>query len=98
VTYATLRYEVADAVATIALDEPGTRNALSEALLGELLAAFAVARDDEDVRCVVLASTHKTVFSAVAISRASRPTRRSSRARRPAFRACSSSSASSASR
>jgi enoyl-CoA hydratase/carnithine racemase len=64
VTYATLRYEVADAVATIALDEPGTRNALSEALLGELLAAFAAARDDDGVRCVVLASTHETVFSA----------------------------------
>ena len=62
--YATLRYEVADAVATIALDEPGTRNALSEAVLGELLDAFAAARDDEAVRCVVLSSTHETVFSA----------------------------------
>ena len=61
--YATLRYEVADAVATIALDEPGTRNALSERVLGDLLAAFAAARDDEAVRCVVLASTHETVFS-----------------------------------
>jgi enoyl-CoA hydratase/carnithine racemase len=58
-----LRYEVAGAVATIALDEPSTRNALSDALLGELLAAFAAARDDEAVRCVVLASTHPTVFS-----------------------------------
>jgi enoyl-CoA hydratase/carnithine racemase len=63
VPYATLRYEVADAVATIALDEPGTRNALSERVLRELLAAFAAARDDAAVRCVVLASTHETVFS-----------------------------------
>ena len=61
--YATLRYEVADAVATIALDDPETRNALSDALLDELLAALAAARDDERVRCVVLASTHATVFS-----------------------------------
>ena len=61
--YASLRYEVDDAVATIALDEPGTRNALSDALLGELLGAFAAARDDDGVRCVVLASTHATVFS-----------------------------------
>ena len=61
--YATLRYEVADAVATIALDRPETRNALSDALLDELLAALAAARDDERVRCVVLASTHATVFS-----------------------------------
>jgi enoyl-CoA hydratase/carnithine racemase len=63
VPYASLRYEVADAVATIALDEPDTRNALSDALLGELLDTFAEARDDGAVRCVVLASTHATVFS-----------------------------------
>ena len=61
--YASLRYRVAGAVATIALDEPDTRNALSDALLGELLDAFATARDDPDVRCVVLTSTHPTVFS-----------------------------------
>jgi enoyl-CoA hydratase len=58
-----LRYEIADAVATIALDHPETRNALSDALLDELLAAFAAARDDDAVRCVVLASTHEKVFS-----------------------------------
>ena len=61
--FASLRYEVAGAVATIALDEPGTRNALSDALLGELETALEAARDDEAVRCVVLASTHPTVFS-----------------------------------
>ena len=61
--FATLRYEVAEGVATIALDEPRTRNALSERVLGELLQAFAAARDDDRVRCVVLASTHETVFS-----------------------------------
>ena len=63
VPFATLRYEVAENVATIALDEPATRNALSERVLGELLQAFADARDDDAVRCVVLASTHPTVFS-----------------------------------
>jgi 3-hydroxypropionyl-coenzyme A dehydratase len=62
--YATLRYEVADTgVATIALDQPDTRNALSDELLDDLLAAFAVARDDDAVRCVVLTSTHEKVFS-----------------------------------
>ncbi len=62
--YATLRYDVdGGAVATIALDEPETRNALSEALLDELLAALEAARDDAAVRCVVLTSTHETVFS-----------------------------------
>jgi enoyl-CoA hydratase/carnithine racemase len=63
VPYALLRYEVADGVATIALDDRTTRNALSDALLDELLAAFAAARDDAQVRCVVLASTDETVFS-----------------------------------
>ena len=61
--YETLRYEVADAVATIALDQPETRNALSDRLLDELLDALAAARDDDGVRVVVIASTHETVFS-----------------------------------
>ncbi len=61
--YETLRYDVAGAVATIALDQPETRNALSAALLDELLAALAAALDDDAVRVVVLASTHATVFS-----------------------------------
>src|ERR687896_1629306 len=58
-----LRYSVADGVATIALDQPDTRNALSDELLDELIAAFTAARDDASVRCVVLASTHEKVFS-----------------------------------
>ena len=62
--YVTLRYEVADGVATIALDQPDSRNALSDVLLDDLLAAFAEARDDDAVRCVVLRSTHEKVFSA----------------------------------
>jgi enoyl-CoA hydratase len=63
-TYATLLYEVAPSgVATIAMDQPDTRNALSDELLDDLLAAFAAARDDGAVRCVVLASTHERTFS-----------------------------------
>jgi enoyl-CoA hydratase/carnithine racemase len=64
VDYATLRYGVADGVATIALDQPDSRNALSDEVLDDLLAAFSAARDDDDVRCVVLTSTHDRVFSA----------------------------------
>jgi enoyl-CoA hydratase/carnithine racemase len=60
----TLRYAVDEAgVATVALDQPDTRNALSDELLDDLLAAFAAARDDAAVRCVVLTSTHEKVFS-----------------------------------
>jgi enoyl-CoA hydratase len=63
-TYANVRYEVAETgVATIAMDQPDTRNALSDELLADLVAAFEAARDDEVVRCVVLASTHPTTFS-----------------------------------
>ncbi len=59
-----VRYDVTgDGVATIALDHPETRNALSDELLDALLGAFERARDDDAVRCVVLTSTHETVFS-----------------------------------
>jgi enoyl-CoA hydratase len=61
--FETIRYEVADRVATVTLDQPDTRNALSNELLDELIAAFESARDDEDVRCVVLTSSHEKVFS-----------------------------------
>ena len=60
---ATVRYQVADRVATVALDDPDTRNALSDELLDELIAALSRARDDEGVGCVVLTSTHDKVFS-----------------------------------
>jgi enoyl-CoA hydratase/carnithine racemase len=64
-SYATLRYDVSGAgVGTIALDQPDTRNALSDELLGDLIAALQAARDDDAVRCVVLTSTHDRVFSA----------------------------------
>jgi enoyl-CoA hydratase/carnithine racemase len=57
-------YEVDDAgVARITLNDPDTRNALSAELLGDLVDAFARARDDQDVRCVVLASSHERTFS-----------------------------------
>src|SRR4051794_41495274 len=61
--FSTLRYGTAEGVATVTLDQPDTRNALSNELLGDLIAAFEAARDDEAVRCVVLTSTHETVFS-----------------------------------
>ena len=61
----TVRYDVAPTgVATVAMDRPDSRNALSDELLGDLISAFRAARDDDAVRCVVLASTHATTFSA----------------------------------
>jgi enoyl-CoA hydratase len=61
--YETIIYSVSDGVATVALNQPDTRNALSAALLGELSAALSAAQQDPAVRVVVLASTHATVFS-----------------------------------
>lgn len=62
-TYETLQVEVRDGVASIALDQPDTRNALSDELLRELHAALTSARDDAEVRVLVLRSTHPKVFS-----------------------------------
>ena len=61
--FETLLYAVKDGVATVTLNQPDTRNALSNELLAELIAAFETARDDEQVRCVVLTSSHDKVFS-----------------------------------
>lgn len=62
--YSTLSYEVsAHGLATVALAQPETRNALAPELLAELIGALERARADQDVRVVVLASTHPTVFS-----------------------------------
>jgi enoyl-CoA hydratase len=62
--FETVSYAVADRVATVAMNRPEARNALSDQLLDDLLAALTAARDDDDVRCVVLTSTHEKVFSA----------------------------------
>jgi enoyl-CoA hydratase len=63
VSYDTITYAVADGVATVALDQPETRNALSDELLVELLDALATVRADPAARCLVLTSTHDRVFS-----------------------------------
>ncbi len=62
--YEKITYAVGDnGVATIALDDPETRNSLSPELLGDLLGGLAEAKADDAVRCVVLTSTHEKVFS-----------------------------------
>jgi enoyl-CoA hydratase/carnithine racemase len=62
--YETIRYEVEDGVATLTLDSPENRNALSNELMTELLDALESARGDDAVRCLVLTSSHEKVFSA----------------------------------
>ena len=53
-TVATVRYEVADAIATITLDRPDALNALTVPMKQELLAALRRAGRDRAVRAVVL--------------------------------------------
>jgi enoyl-CoA hydratase len=62
--YEKIRYEVAsNGVATITLDDPETRNALSTELLEELIDAFSAVKADDAARVVVLTSSHDKVFS-----------------------------------
>jgi methylglutaconyl-CoA hydratase len=49
-----VRVETGRGLATLTLDSPGNRNALSRGLMTELLAALAAAEADEAVRVVVL--------------------------------------------
>ena len=51
-------------IARVTLNDPKRRNALSDALLDDLFDALERARDDDDVRVVVLGSSHDRIFSA----------------------------------
>jgi enoyl-CoA hydratase len=58
-------YEVGDdGVALLRLERPEARNAMNTAMLEELLAHLARARDDDAVRVVVLSSSDHMAFSA----------------------------------
>jgi methylglutaconyl-CoA hydratase len=52
-----VRVHTGRGVATLTLDSPHNRNALSTALMTELLAALGAARDDDAVRAIVLSHT-----------------------------------------
>ncbi|WP_127479455.1 enoyl-CoA hydratase-related protein [Nocardioides pantholopis] len=56
-----VHYEVSDGLATITLDSPHNRNALSRQLVGELVAALDRAAADDDARVVLIRATG-TVF------------------------------------
>jgi len=63
-SYEQLLYDVEDGVATVTLDRPEQRNALSGQMLGELVDAMKRVRDDDEVRCVVLTGSGDKVFCA----------------------------------
>jgi enoyl-CoA hydratase/carnithine racemase len=62
--YEQLLYDVSDGVATVTLNRPEQRNALSAELLAELVDAILRVRDDGEVRAVVLTGAGDKVFCA----------------------------------
>jgi enoyl-CoA hydratase/carnithine racemase len=62
--YEVVKYEVAEGVATVTLNNPEKRNMLSGQMLVELLDAMKTARDSEDVRAVVLTGAGDKAFCA----------------------------------
>ena len=63
-SYEVVKYEVADGVATVTLNNPEKRNMLSGQMLVELVDAMKTARDSEEVRAVVLTGAGEKVFCA----------------------------------
>lgn len=59
-----LRYEVAEGVATLTIDRPERRNALSWAVIAQLRERVAEARRDPEVRVVVLTGAGERAFCA----------------------------------
>ena len=62
--FESLLYDVTDHVATIAINRPERRNAMSWTVMSELRQAFSAAKADEEVRVVVLTGTGDKAFSA----------------------------------
>jgi len=66
-----VHYAAADGVATITLDSPRNRNALSRQLVGELFDRLHAADKDESVKVVVLQATGRVFCSGADLSEAS---------------------------
>ncbi len=60
----TVLYETREGVATVTLNRPERRNALNTTLLRELLSALGAARDDPEVRVVMLTGAGDRAFCA----------------------------------
>jgi enoyl-CoA hydratase len=57
-------YEVAEGVAVLRLDRPDARNAINTQMLEEMLGHLESAREDEEVRALVISSTDQLGLSA----------------------------------
>lgn len=63
INYQYIQYQIADRICSITLNRPEKRNAFNEDLVAELLQAFNIAEDDEQVKVVILKANGE-VFSA----------------------------------
>jgi enoyl-CoA hydratase len=59
-----VQYDVTDHVATITIDRPASRNALSLATMRALIERLSSASDDTDVRAIVITGAGEQAFSA----------------------------------
>ena len=64
--------EIVDGIATLTLDSPAKRNALSEQLVGELMAHLSVAGADPAVRAVVITHTSNTFCAGADLAESAR--------------------------
>lgn len=60
---AAIATRTADGVATVVIDNPEHRNALSDAVLTQLVEALRRADDDHEIRCIVIAGSEKVFAS-----------------------------------
>ncbi len=65
---ATVHYEVADAIATITLDNPARKNAFTLEMIDDWADAVRAATDDDDVRVVVLTGAGDAFCSGIDLS------------------------------
>lgn len=63
-SFSSILYEAREGVARVTLNRPERRNALNEAMLGELIAAVDLARQDPNVRVLVLTGAGDKAFCA----------------------------------
>lgn len=67
-----VRGEIRDGIAVLTLDSPANRNALSAALVGQLMAHLSVAGIEPTVRAVVLAHTSNTFCAGADLAESAR--------------------------
>src|ERR1700752_2438625 len=53
-TFETILYDVADGIATVTLNRPERLNAFTGHMMAEMIAAFDLSDDDDDVRAVIV--------------------------------------------